>query len=85
MEEYPHKVLEELKKAVASGELRRGDLLDDAGAPLDRIFGNDSLDRVELVMAVEEQYSVSIITVDDLIDFLEDPGSGGAASPVQKR
>jgi acyl carrier protein len=72
MEGFPHKVLEELKAAVAYGELRRSDLLEDAGAPLDRIYGNDSLDHVELVMAVEEQSSVSIITVGDLIDYLED-------------
>jgi acyl carrier protein len=84
MDDFPRKVLDELKSAVASGELRRIDRLDDLGEPLDRIFGDDSLDRVELVMAVETHYSVSIITVGDLIDFLEDRNSGGNATPVGK-
>jgi acyl carrier protein len=84
MTDFPRKVLVELKEAVANGELRRSDRLDDApDATLARILGDDSLDRVELVMATEENYSVSLITVGDLIDFLETELDDGA--PVTKR
>ena len=83
MEEFARINVEGLKNAVSSGELRRSDLLDDVAEGLIRIVGIpecDSLDRVELIMAIEERYSVSLITVGELLDFLAcgdlDTGAG---------
>ncbi len=83
MEEFARINVEGLKNAVSSGELRRSDLLDDVAEGLIRIVGIpecDSLDRVELIMAIEERYSVSLITVGELLDFLaygdSDTGAG---------
>ena len=71
MTDFLVRVREDLKQAVKDGELRRSDLLGDKPAALSRILGDDSLDCVELVMATDEKYSVSLNTVGELIDVLE--------------
>lgn len=83
MEELPKFDIDALRAAVTRGDLQRSDLLDDAPEGLiviDEMPDADSLDRVELAMAIEEKYSVSLITVGDLLDFIEfgdaDPGVG---------
>ena len=75
--------IEKLRAAVTRGELQKSDLLDDLPEGLiiiNEMPEADSLDRVELAMAVEEKYSVSLSTVGDLLDFIDfgdaDPGVG---------
>ena len=50
---------------------------------MDELPDDDSLDRVELAMAIEEKYSVSLITVGDLLDFI-DFGDADEAMGVRK-
>jgi acyl carrier protein len=86
MEQLPKIDIEGLKAAVARGELQRSDLLDDVREGLiliDDMPEADSLDRVELAMAVEEKYRVSLMTVGDLLDFI-DFGDADNAMGVRK-
>ncbi|MGA8036273.1 MAG: hypothetical protein WA823_09375 [Candidatus Acidiferrales bacterium] len=59
--------------------------MDDIIEALNRIFGQDSLDTVELVMAIEENHSEAPITVGDLFDFLERGESDEHSTPIAKR
>ena len=86
MEGLPKIDIEGLRAAVARGELQRSDLLEDMPQGLvivDELPDDDSLDRVELAMAIEEKYSVSLITVGDLLDFI-DFGDADEAMGVRK-
>ncbi len=86
MEGLPKIDVEGLRAAVARGELQRSDLLEDMPQGLvlvDELPDDDSLDRVELAMAIEEKYSVSLITVGDLLDFI-DFGDADEAMGVRK-
>jgi acyl carrier protein len=74
MEGLPKIDIESLRAAVARGQLQRSDSLDDVPEGLiiiDEMPEADSLDRVELAMAMEEKYSVPLITVGDLLDFID--------------
>jgi acyl carrier protein len=62
-----------LRSALSSGVLTRTDRLDDCEDALAEILGIDSLDLVELVMAVEEK-GMKIETVGDLMEFLDENG-----------
>jgi len=86
MEGLPKIDIEGLRAAVARGELQRSDLLEDMPQGLvivNELPDDDSLDRVELAMAIEEKYSVSLITVGDLLDFI-DFGDADEAMGVRK-
>jgi hypothetical protein len=86
MEGLPKIDIEGLRAAVARGEMQRSDLLEDIPQGLvivDELPDDDSLDRVELAMAIEEKYSVSLITVGDLLDFI-DFGDADEAMGVRK-
>ena len=63
-----------LRSALSSGALTRTDRLDDCEDTLAEILGIDSLDLVELVMAVEEK-GMKIETVGDLMRFLDEANS----------
>jgi acyl carrier protein len=87
MNGLPQISIENLKDAVARGQLQRSDLLDempDGLILIDEMPEADSLDRVELAMAIEQKYSVSLITVGDLLDFIEFGDAGGAGVGVLK-
>ena len=60
-----------LRTALSSGALTGTDRLDECEDTLAKILGIDSLDLVELVMAVEEK-GMKIETVDDLMRFLDE-------------
>jgi hypothetical protein len=60
-----------LRSALLSGTLARTDRLNECGDALAEILGTDSLDLVELVMAMEEK-SVKVDTVGDLMRFLDE-------------
>jgi hypothetical protein len=60
-----------LRSALLSGALSRADRLDECADTLTEILGIDSLDLVELIMAVEEK-NVKIKTVGDLMRFLDE-------------
>jgi Phosphopantetheine attachment site len=62
-----------LRSALSSGALTRTDRLDDCEDALAEILGINSLDLVELVMAVEEK-GMKIETVGDLMEFLDENG-----------
>lgn len=82
-DELRRKLVRALTEQLAAGKIRRSDLLDEMPDLFNDILGTDSLDNVELVMAFEEENSVSLITVGDLIDFLQ--GDSDSAMPVAKR
>jgi acyl carrier protein len=72
MDDAPFLMLHRLRSTIASGAIASTDRLDDCGGTLDKVFGiDDSLDRVELVMGLEEKYKTKINTVDDLMRALE--------------
>lgn len=60
-----------LRSALASGILAKTDMLNECGDTLTEILGIDSLDLVELVMAVEEK-GTKLNTVGDLMRFLDE-------------
>jgi len=66
----PHEILRTLQAAVDSGELRREETLEHAAKKLDKLLGWDSLDLVELSMALEEA-GIVVRTVGELIRLLE--------------
>jgi acyl carrier protein len=74
MDIFPRSLRENLRRAVRSGDLKREDNLEAVGEQLSDIFQCDSLDLVELVMAIEEQKEKSPTTVGDLMDLIEEMG-----------
>ena len=63
-----------LRSALSSGALTRTDRSDECEDTLPEILGIDSLDLVELVMAVEEK-GMKSETVGDLMRFLDEANS----------
>jgi acyl carrier protein len=59
-----------LRSAILSGTLASTDKLNERGGIVAEILGTDSLDLVELVMAVEEK-GTKLETVGDLMQFLD--------------
>ena len=57
---------ENLRSAISSGVLPGKDTLNERGSDVAKLFGVDSLDLVELIMAFEEQ-GPKINTIDDLM------------------
>jgi acyl carrier protein len=84
MDIFPRSLRENLRRAVRSGDLKREDNLEAVGEQLSDIFQCDSLDLVELVMAIEEQKEKSPTTVGDLMDLIERDGPDETAAPVGK-
>ena len=84
MDIFPRSLREDLRRAVTSGDLKREDNLEAVGEQLSDIFQCDSLDLVELVMAIEEQKEKSPTTVGDLMDLIEKDGPDDTAAPVGK-
>jgi hypothetical protein len=66
----PHDIRRTLQAAVDSGELGPEETLEHAAKKLDELLGWDSLDIVELSMALEEK-GIVVTTVGDLIRLLE--------------
>jgi hypothetical protein len=66
---------ENLRSAISSGVLTRTATLDECEPSLANIIGVDSLDFVELVMAVEGD-GTELKTVDDLMRFMDQIKSG---------
>jgi acyl carrier protein len=60
--------------AIASGKLDRSDTLDDRTHALAQLFDCDSLDLVELIMALEKRSKGRIQTLGDLLDSFPDNG-----------
>src|SRR5271168_5038213 len=85
MDIFPRSLRENLRRAVTSGDLKREDNLEAVGEQLSDIFQCDSLDLVELVMAIEEQKGKSPTTVGDLMDLIEKNGPDDTAGPGRER
>jgi AAA domain len=66
----PHEILRTLQAAVDSGEIRREETLEHAAKKLDKLRILDSLDMVELSMALQET-GIVVGTVGELIRLLE--------------
>ena len=66
----PHEILRTLQAAVDSGEIRREETLEHAAKKLDKLLILDSLDMVELSMALKET-GIVVGTVGELIRLLE--------------
>jgi hypothetical protein len=60
-----------LRSALLSGSLARTDRLSECGTALAEVLGTDSLDLVELVMAIQQK-GVKLDTVDDLMRFFDE-------------
>jgi hypothetical protein len=60
-----------LRSALLSGTLARTDKLNECGDMLAKVLGTDSLDLVEVVMAVEEK-GTKLETVEDFMRFLDE-------------
>jgi hypothetical protein len=61
---------ENLRSAIASGRFRSSDRLNDRGSDVAELFGIDSLDLVELVMAFENN-GLKLNTIDDLMRSMD--------------
>jgi acyl carrier protein len=61
---------ENLRSAISSGVLANTDTLNDRGSAVAEIFGVDSLDLVELVMAFEQK-GPKLNTIGDLLRFMD--------------
>ena len=59
-----------LRQSLLLGSLARTDRLSECSTALAEVLGTDSLDLVELVMAIEEK-GAKVDTVDDLMRFLD--------------
>ena len=64
-------IRDRLHQALLLGTLAKTDRLNECGAALAKILGTDSLDLVELIMAVEEK-GTKLDTVGDLMQFLDE-------------
>lgn len=64
-----------LRSAISSGVLTRTANLDECEPSVAKIIGVDSLDFVELVMALEGN-GTKLNTVDDLMRFMDDQIKG---------
>jgi acyl carrier protein len=84
MDLFPREFRWNLKRALDSGELKPDDKLDDVTDQLTEIFQCDSLDLVELVMAVEER-GRSIRTVGELLRSLDNNGDDDTSASFTKR
>jgi acyl carrier protein len=86
MDIFPRELREDLRRAVESGALRRVDDLESVADKLTDIFQCDSLDLIELCMALEKQKkSIVPKTVGELIDLLESDGPDDLFSPVARK
>jgi hypothetical protein len=83
MDPDPSDILRNLHLAVMSGELNREDSLEQVSGKLEEIIGCDSLDIVELFMALEEKGVKP--TVAELIKLFEGNDSDDDnLTPVRK-
>jgi hypothetical protein len=85
MDIFPRDLREDLKRAIESGALRREDELESVADKLSEIFHSDSVDLVELCMALEEQRGRFPKTVGELIDLLESDGPDDLVSPAARK
>jgi len=76
---FPRTLLWNLRRPLASGELKLEDDLDGVAVELSNIFHRDSLDLVELVMTVEEKGRTPK-TVGELLKLLESQGKDDSPS-----
>lgn len=82
MELFPGNLRENLKQAVASGALRREDLLETLEDEMSN-FECDYMDIVEIAMELEERTGKYPGTIGELMDSLGSEGPDGLA-PVAK-
>jgi hypothetical protein len=85
MDIFPRSLRKNLTRAIESGALKRQDDLEAVEEQLSDIFQCDSLDLVELAMAIEENNGKSPKTAGELMDLIEKDGPDDTAAPVGKK
>jgi len=74
MNNEPFSPLRNLVAAIASGRLKRSDLVENRHEVLMELLDCDSADLVELIMEAENRSQLGNITVGNLVDNFPDEG-----------